>query len=652
MCVAKVLPVPRATVEHADGPRAARSRNASCAGEVAASGALFAAARLQAPPDARAVGGTGEARARAAAAMSSAPTCEPPRRRRRRRAPRASPPPPRGRRGWRRARAAASPARWPELPPALRRRWTMYRAALRADVAARARHGDAADGAAQKQVRRRPRARPAVRAGTRAPRRRATRRATPAARWRAAERSRLLGAARAARAAAAGPSSGARPAAPRRARTGGTSRRGPGERAERVGAHARRAMDAVRGARPAARLRRRRRARSACVGARVLRPRESVPGGELRGGLRAHARALAQPRLGQSGASKAADVDAEVRHQLGGGGLPDARSAAPPAGTVARVLVRGRARLGVQLSRRCVPHFSTSRQSPVISRLVPSAAPGMCPTAVTVASRAARAPFPPRPRAPLAVLGALVPPGAPRRRAEKRRPPDAHARDGVNVVGVVERDAANLAAQRRGSCRRRAPRRSGPRAGRGSSVARSPQRVLGARRRRIPEEPPAAAPSRPRSAQRGALGARARVGSGVDVHGLDVAAAWTSRGRALAKAMAARGARRSSPCSDLAVRGSRRLRPRSRRPEPAAPARATADRGRARGRRPPPRRSTAERARARARARARETRREPRAARRRVRARRDGGAPSRTTAVRRAGRRRRSAPSRSRCTRP
>ena len=45
-----------------------------------------------------------------------------------------------------------------------------------------------------------------------------------------------------------------------------------------------------------------------------------------------------------------------------------------------------------------MPHFSTSRQSPVISRFVPSAAPGMCPTTVTVASRAAAPPFPPRPR--------------------------------------------------------------------------------------------------------------------------------------------------------------------------------------------------------------------------------------------------------------
>ena len=53
--------------------------------------------------------------------------------------------------------------------------------------------------------------------------------------------------------------------------------------------------------------------------------------------------------------------------------------------------------LGVAFSTNCVPHFSTSRQSPVISKLAPSAAPGMCPTTVTVASFKDEPPLPPRP---------------------------------------------------------------------------------------------------------------------------------------------------------------------------------------------------------------------------------------------------------------
>ena len=130
-----------------------------------------------------------------------------------------------------------------------------------------------------------------------------------------------------------------------------------------------------------------------------LRPRESPQAPASFAAVFAPTPGHSRSRRSASGASKAANTSTpKCATSLAAVAFPTPGSAPPARYRSIASSSAGATSSGAQFSTNCVPHFSTSRQSPVISRLVPSAAPGMCPTTVTVASRADASPFPPRPR--------------------------------------------------------------------------------------------------------------------------------------------------------------------------------------------------------------------------------------------------------------
>ena len=77
---------------------------------------------------------------------------------------------------------------------------------------------------------------------------------------------------------------------------------------------------------------------------------------------------------------------AEMRDEFTRGDFSDAGKDAPGEVAQHRVFILGGNLRGVALRTNCVPHFSTSRQSPDMRRFWPSAAEGTCPTTVTIAS--------------------------------------------------------------------------------------------------------------------------------------------------------------------------------------------------------------------------------------------------------------------------